>query len=135
MVKSGRYHWVNDIITSGRFKIEGYGQVECYVRLFNFERQISSDAVVEAIQNADNTNRWQPGRIEHLLAFGAKYAEEQLKYPLVALGSAPRFRDDRCVPFLDGTYTGGRHLYLHWWNDCWNSRSRFLAIREVDRFC
>jgi hypothetical protein len=88
---------------------------------------------IEAIRRADAVNPWEPGRIEHLLAFGAKYPEEQRSHPILALASVALVGGVPCVacPRWDGLL---RYLALPWWHRGWNRRCRFLAIRKLGLF-
>ncbi|MDO8510509.1 MAG: hypothetical protein Q7S15_02705 [bacterium] len=130
MVKAGKYDWVNDDITAKRFPIEGKGTVELEAKLFHFNRDIpSSEEGVRLITEDDREHPWEPAKIEHLLAFGEKYPEEQCKYPIIALGSVGEVGGYRCVPVLyrDGV---GRGLSLHYWDGLWSASYRFLAVRK-----
>ncbi|MFH1078588.1 MAG: hypothetical protein V1745_04920 [Patescibacteria group bacterium] len=71
----------------------------------------------------------RPALPEELLAFDAKYPEEMMKYPIVALGSETFVSGDRNVACLwsDGN---GRNLDLAWFDGDWSGRGRFLAVRK-----
>jgi hypothetical protein len=77
---------------------------------------------------------WIVGKIEHLLAFGAKYPDEQRKYPIIALGSFCSVYGNRVVPELwrDGRqgYTDRRNLNLSHWYCEWHESCRFLVVRK-----
>ncbi|MCX6819809.1 MAG: hypothetical protein NT019_00760 [Candidatus Adlerbacteria bacterium] len=130
MVAFGRYDWTNSDITAKRFPLKGagMGKVTVYAeaRLFHFDRDISSEKVVEAMK----AEGWEPALIEHLLAFGEKYPEEQRKYPIIGLGSVAQIGDFRYVPCL-GRFGRGRNLRLRWWGRGWYGGCRFLAVRPV----
>ena len=130
MIVAGHYDWRNDDITAKRFAPKGEGVVEYEAKLFHFDRNLSSEQAVEAIKSADTTNPWEPGKIEHLLSFGAKYPEEQRKYPIIGLGSVAEVDGDRDVPCL---YRSGaeRLLDLIWWDGGWGGSCRFLAVRQL----
>ncbi len=72
---------------------------------------------------------WEPGRIEHLLVFGGKYPDAQLKNPIVALGSVGKVGGDLYVPYL---YRCGseRNLCLGRFDGDWGAHYRFLAVRK-----
>ena len=126
MIAAGNYDWTNSDITAKRFSPKGEGTEQFEAKIFHFDRNISSEAAVEAIKVAG----WEPGKIEHLLAFGAKYPEEQRKYPIIGLGSVAKVDGYRYVPDLD---EGGRErdLDLDWWDDVWSDGCRFLAVRKL----
>jgi len=130
MIAAGRYDWKNSDITAKRFPVEGTGVVEFEARYFHFDHNISSENAVKEIEQADKDNPWMSAKIEHVLAHGASFPEEQRKYPIVGLGSVGRFDGYRRVPFL---YEGGsgRDLGLRWWDGGWPPICRFLAVRKV----
>ncbi len=129
MIIAGNYDWVNSDINARRFPVVGKGKVEFEDTLFDFGRNVSSEEAASLIAAADLTNPWAPGKIENLLAYGAKNPEEQRKYPIIALGSVGDVRDDRCVPLLDRRGSR-RSLDLGWWGNDWSSDCRFLAVRK-----
>ncbi|MDE2071576.1 MAG: hypothetical protein KGI70_02490 [Patescibacteria group bacterium] len=126
MVAAGNYDWKNDNITAKKFSVVGNGIEQFEVKVFHFDRTMSSEAAVEAIKAAG----FEPGKIEHLLSFGEKYPEEQRKYPITALGSVARVGGYRHVPYLY-RYDAERRLGLFWWVNGWNGRCRFLAVRKL----
>jgi len=130
MIAAGRYDWKNDGITAKRFPVTGEGRVKFEARYFHFDRSISSKDAVEEIKKADTENQWMPAKIEHVLAHGAIFPEEQRKYPIIGLGSVAEVNSDRRVPYL---YRSGsdRDLSLGWWVSDWSPGYRFLAVRKV----
>ncbi|MFA6463543.1 MAG: hypothetical protein WCV55_00900 [Candidatus Paceibacterota bacterium] len=128
MVVAGLYDWKNDNLDAKRFPVKGTGTTEVEAKIFHFNRNISSEDAKRLIEEAG----YEVAKTEHLLAFGAKYPDEQRKFPIVALGSAHEVVGDRRVPCLDGDVSR-RGLYLHWWDFGWNSDCRFLAVRKVTR--
>ena len=126
MIAAGHYDWKNDDITAKRFPVVGKGVEQFEAKVFHFDRAMSSEAVVEAIK-ADG---WELGKIEHLLAFGEKYPEEQRKYPIIALGSVAGVGGDRSVPYLSRD-DAERSLDLYWWGSDWDDDCRFLAVRKL----
>lgn len=129
MIAAGNYDWKNDDITAKRFPIVGTGRVEFEDTIFHFDRDISSEDAVKEIAAADPKNPWQPGKIENILAYGAKNPEEQRKFPIVGLGSVGEVGGRRYVPYL-GRSGSGRGLDLNWWGDCWVADYRFLGVRK-----
>jgi hypothetical protein len=130
MIDDGHYDWKNADITPKRFPITGKGIVEYEGCLVHFNRDTESAANIKAIESADTANPWSAGKIEHLLAFGAKFPEEQRKYPIIGLGSVAKVSGNRNVPGLWGSRSK-RNLYLPWFVDGWNVHCRFLAVRKV----
>ncbi|MBI2030537.1 hypothetical protein HYT05_02860 [Candidatus Kaiserbacteria bacterium] len=126
MIAAGRYDWKNSDITAERFSLVGDGVVDFEIKLFHFKRSISSEDADEAIKN----DGWESAKIEHLLAFGAKYPEEQRKFPIVGLGSSAQVSGGRYVPCLYGG-DSLRCLDLAWWGGGWAGYYRFLAVRKL----
>lgn len=122
MIALGRYGWEDSSITAERFPIVGAGVVECEYKLFSFGYPISfGDAVWRIVANG-----WQPGKIEHLLAFGAAKPDEQL---IVALGSLTGVGEARLASSIVGSGGGRRGLSLNWCNLGFTGGYRFLAVR------
>ena len=130
MIAAGNYDWKNSDITAKRFPVVGNGIEQFEAKLFHFDRNTVSQDNVDAIKADDPANPWEPGKIEHLLAFGAKYPEEQRKYSVIALGSVARVGGGRDVPCLR-RLGAGRDLDLFWLGYGWNGYCRFLAVRKL----
>ena len=130
MIAEGNYDWKNSDITAKRFPVVGNGIEQFEAKLFHFDRNTVSQDNVDAIKADDPANPWEPGKIEHLLAFGAKYPEEQRKYSVIALGSVARVGGGRDVPCLR-RLGAGRDLDLFWLGYGWNGYCRFLAVRKL----
>jgi len=129
MIAAGKYDWENNRITANRFPLVGSGVEQFNAKLFYFGRMTRSQNNVDAIK----ATGWELGKIEHLLAFGERYPEEQYKYPIVALGSFAKVFGFRHVPCLDRDYeaTFMRVLDLSWWGSDWRSDCCFLAVRKL----
>ncbi len=125
MIKSGKYDWSNSDITEKRFPVKGESQVELSGELVHLNRYLSSEEVIKEIER----RAMRPAKIEELLGFGAKYPEEQRKYPIIALGSVAEVGGFRYVPFL-GRHNSERYLRLTWWGSVWSDFYRFLAVRN-----
>ena len=134
MIAAGNYDWIDSDITAARFPVKGAGLVEYEYKLVHLDKDIDSDpdkdidsdSAKERIEKDD----WQVGGIEHLLAFGVKYPDEQRKYPIIALGSVVEVYGSRsvaCLLRLDAE----RRLRLHWWSTPWHRDCRFLVVRKV----
>lgn len=128
MVAAGRYDWKHDDITAEHFPITGNGVITLETKLFHFNRLIQSEEATKLIVSADLNNSWQVAKIEHELAYGTAYPEEQRKFPIIALGSSCELGGARFVPCL-GRYGTQRDLYLDNWCDYWEADGRFLAFR------
>ncbi len=132
MIKAGNYDWVDSDITAKRFPVKSTGADEWEFKMFHFDRSISSEDAVASISADDVVNPWQPAGIEHLLTYGKHNPEEQLKYPIVALGSVGKVYGRRYVPYLNGSGSE-RDLSLGWWVNDWFARYRFLGVRKVKK--
>ncbi|MFA6446671.1 MAG: hypothetical protein WCW31_00245 [Patescibacteria group bacterium] len=68
---------------------------------------------------------------EELLALDAKYPEEKIKFPMVALGSETDVDGHRNVACLwsDGA---GQRLRLVWFDSDWHGNDRFLCVRKEE---
>lgn len=126
MVAAGCYDRKNWDIDSKNFKVEGRGRIEVDLELVHFGRVMSSDEVLKELYQKG----LRPAKLEELLAFGAKYPDEQRKYPVVALGSVWRlWNGDRRIPSLGGN-AGSRGLDLIRLDGVWDVFCRFAAVRK-----
>jgi len=87
MIERGKYDWKNDEITPKNFKIEGSGEIPVDLVLVHFGESITTQDVKQRLSDQGLVS----AKIEHLLAFGARYPELQRKFPVVALGSGRAF--------------------------------------------
>lgn len=122
MIEAGQYARVNSDINSTAFPIKRGKTVEVETQLVGFDKTMSSEAVLTELDRMG----LRAANIMELLAFGAKYPEEQKKNPVVALGSVGMVLGHRCVAYL--YYVSGRRgLGLLWFDDDWDPYARFLA--------
>jgi hypothetical protein len=91
----------------------------------HMDRDASTDEVLAEMDRKG----LRPALYEELLGFALKYPDEQLKYPIVALGSGTSVRGLRYGAFL---WYGddGRYLDLRWIDYDWYAYYRFLAVRK-----
>lgn len=115
------------------FPVPGLGKQRFEARYFHFNRSISTKDVRKGIAEEDPSNPWMPAAVEHVLAHGATFPEEQRKYRIVGLGApwveVPN-RNTPCTPCLGG---GGRRRMFwarHHWR-LWKPDDRFLAVRPI----
>lgn len=130
MTTAGRYDWVNSNITKELFPIADHDCGDFEGRYFHFGRKISSEEAVQRIEKEDPNNPWSRSRLPQQLSFGAKFPEEQRKFPIVALGSVAEVEGGRRVPYLDGSGSH-RGLRLYGWGGDWLPAVRFLAVRRI----
>ena len=133
MIRAGEYDRIE--ISEKNFDISGKGKgiVEFEPKLFVFEYHTgSSDEKCRLIIKDDPDNPWMPAEIEHILAYGETFPDEQKKYDIYGLGSSCTVNGNRVAPVLDHFFC--RDLKLKSWhqgyNDC-RHKVRFLAVRKA----
>lgn len=128
--ESGQF---NTDITEYRFPIARAGLAdEWEFKVFWFGENVegfSSEGAKGRIEKEDSFNPWQVAGIEHLLTYGQYNPNEQLKYPIVALGSVGWVNGFRSVPCLI-MFRSGRYLSLGRLANKWHAGYRFLAVRK-----
>lgn len=129
MIVAGRYDWTNSDITSERFPVKGAGKMEYENKIFHFGRNISSEEATRLIIADDTSNPWKPWKTEQSLAYGTKYPDDQMKGPLVGLGSSAELDGNRNVLILFKVGSR-RYLRLHGWRGDWSGHYRFGASRK-----
>lgn len=138
MVGDGQYDLINDNdFSAADFQLTGKGKEEAVLYLIPLGHSVTDD---EAVRTLDWLG-YRPAKIEHLLAFGAKYPTKQLESPIVALGTVltdPLGR--RYVSYLDRFedrfMPPKRILYLFTEvqsGNQWNEGCRFLVVRKLAR--
>jgi hypothetical protein len=136
MIAAGNFAWKSNKITSESLPIqkETDGKVVFETVEFFFNWGISSEKAKKEIANEDPDNPWQPAKIEHMLAYSAQHPEQQMKYPIIGLGSIAKIGDRNFVPRL---YRGGTDpflfLYANDWDGGWGPLCRFLAVRKTTK--
>jgi hypothetical protein len=128
MIKAGNYDWENYDINDKNFPVVGVGQEEHKLVLVHLDKAVTTKEALEEI----GRRGLLPAKLEHLLAFGAKYPEKQREFPIVELGSGWVNPDgSRHVAFLFEV-VGRRGLRLRWGDpgDQWGGHSRFLAVSK-----
>lgn len=126
MIAAGKYDYANEHITAENFPVKGEGAVNAEVVLVHFDRPIESDDAVKELAQLG----LEPAKLEHLLAFGAKFSKIQREFPIVGLGSSwVRPRGSRHVPCLRED-SRMRSLDLYYWDAAWPARFRFAAVRK-----
>lgn len=126
MVRLGKYDRASDVITSKHFPTKRTGKAEFEIKLFHFDRNISSE---DAIKEMDEKG-YRPAECCELLAFGAKYPDVQREFLIVALGSAWQDRFDRRVVAVLLGGVSWRDLYMDNFDGGWDGRYRFAAVRK-----
>lgn len=125
LIARGEYDWkYEDIVKKFSFDTLTIGEWE--FKPIDPKRQISSIDAKELC----GLDGWSAGQLEHLLVFGAMFPDAQKKNPIIALGSVCELDGGQRVPGL-WYVDSERDLGLIWWDDDWNARCRFLAVRKV----
>lgn len=122
MISAGHYDWVSDSIMSERFLSKGSGLATSF-GFVHFNYDISSE---DAVKEMDKRGL-RPADLAELLAFGAVFPKEQLRYPIVELVSVAEVGGARYVACLR-RFGSRRRLSLSRWDDGWDASCRFLAV-------
>lgn len=130
MIAAGNYGSHNGYITRSYFPITGKGTAKFEAKLIDLNGNLCSSDVKHRIMRTDTERPWEPCKIEHLLAFGKQFPNEQRKYPIVALGTCVEVDGEPKVPFLYSV-DSKRTLLLERWNVDWLGNCRFLAVRKI----
>lgn len=128
MIAAGKYPEgaVNQNITVDNFPVKGEGAVDLDAVLLHPNRDIKTD---DALKEMDQLGL-RPATLPELLAFGAKYPDIQLQFPIVELADvwvSPR--GHRCFAYLHG-WDGRRRVRLLYGDGGWPAHCRFLAFRK-----
>ena len=125
-IRDGKYDYVNGNITEKNFPTNRKGTTKLDIVLVHLDRNVSSE---DAIKELDKLGL-RPAELHELLAFGAKYPDEQRKHPIVALGSVwQHLNGFWIVPYLWHD-DSGRRLCLHWFDNDWSASYRFAGVRK-----
>ena len=134
MVMAGKYDLMNDSdIRIENLSATTKSSVNVELYLIHLNRVITDVGVIQYL----DVLGLKPAKIEHLLAFGAKYPSKQLDFPIVALGSNvidPLGR--HYTSYLDTmTDVRGQKRLLYLFsevepNNSWSENCRFLAVRK-----
>ncbi|MDP3999764.1 MAG: hypothetical protein Q8P76_04240 [bacterium] len=124
--EDGQFDWVHSDITEKNFPITKRPNGEADLKMFHFNRDISSDQVIQEM----NKEGYRPAELPEGLAHAKANPDEQRKYPIVILGSVWRdFLGRRFVPYRCSD-SDERGLYLNWFDREWLEGYRFLAVRK-----
>lgn len=128
MIDSGKYDWKNVDISLEGIIVEGEGRVEKDLVLVHLNRNVSFEETLNEIDRRG----LKPETLESLLAFGAKFPDQQREFPIIALEAemsiAPFICGVICLDEsasrrnLDMVYCSPGHRF--------GSRCRFLASRK-----
>jgi hypothetical protein len=124
-VMSGHYRHIDQRITASHFPPSGNGAMNCRLRLIKPHFTATTREVLAEIRERGLI----PARIEHLLAFGARFAEKQRQFAVAALGSGW----EGFIPLLSmhGDPPARSLEALHE-SSIWDPECRFLVV-EVQK--
>ncbi len=125
LVELGHYSWTSKSVNSSNFHSKKHGRAEVQTELISLNRMVSSDGAL--MELADRGYRH--ATLHELLAFGVKYPDVQLHFPVVAIGSVCEVHGNRYVAYLYRDDLG-RYLFLYWFEYSWVGSVRFLAVRK-----
>ncbi len=125
MIVAGKYDKVNESVVK-KFSFDPVTIGEWEFKLVSTDKPISPEVAKELCEG----DGFQEAKLEHLLAFGAMFPEEQKKNPVIASASVGGIDGDPHVPLL-WFREGERRLALRWWSSAWRNNDRFLSVRKV----
>lgn len=133
VVLKSAFDWVDDFYATISFEpiSRCHGVWTAVPREVSFEYvHLGRDASTDDVLAKMDRQGLRPALYGELLAFGAKYLDEQRKFPIVALGSVCRFSGGGLyVACLDG-FGSGCGLRLLGVGHDWYGSCRFLAVRK-----
>lgn len=126
MVAAGKYDLIypHGFVDSETYPINGQGVIECKLKLINVRNGLGSEKLAEYFASF----KLIPPSAEHVLAFGAKYPEQQRKITIVGVGDNFWNKGSNGL-FLDEVGSGRR---LSWCTSgpgsYWSGGICFLAV-------
>jgi hypothetical protein len=134
MIAAVRLDSIGESFKGKRFLIDGKGRMELEAKLFHFNRSIGSHEAERLMMAHDRTNPWEQAKIEHLMAYGEIFPDEQKMYPIAGLGTISVEKKDRsgCVAVLNWSRGSGRCLHAHAldYSYGFEDNTRFLIVRK-----
>ncbi len=120
-----RVHTFKFFVPIERCKAVSKENREATLEYVHMNRDASTDEVLAEMDRKG----LRPALYEELLGFAEKYPDEQLKYPIVALGSESHVFPINGVACL-WRFRNGRSLIVHSFDGVWHDSCRFLAVRK-----
>jgi hypothetical protein len=127
MIEAGHYDFVYPGLTFERFPIDGTGIHKVEVAIVGLDRNVDWPHILNELQALG----LRPARLEHLLALGAQYPNEQRKYAIDALGTIAPVGACGDAAFLYGDITqrGIKVIHLDEDETVFLPTGRHLALR------
>lgn len=123
MLAKAKFNHVSHLITPENFPVTPPGASHNKAKLFHFKQELYPE---EAIRRM-NKKGYEPAKIQHLIAFGIDFPEEQNRSNILALGSVLEHEDGyKEYPYL----FGDRCIDTHYFDDTTEKSDRFLGIRK-----
>lgn len=127
LILAGKYDHLDHDINENNFHLEERRRkIRLGFKLFNFNRPISSKNIISQMAKRG----YRPSGVEEILLFGELRPDFQRYHPIVALNAI--FTDSKMysrVIVLSGDLSR-RYIYLAWLGTQWETRYRFLGIKE-----
>lgn len=126
LLSEGKYDWTNPDVTFEHYRIEpcsGIWRVTCDLVHPNTKHRTE-----DALFQMGSLGLRRP-RIEHCLAFGAKYPEEQRKHPIITACAPWVLRGGSGLLPVLSEFADDRGLYLGVVGSGWDPGCRWLAVR------
>lgn len=129
LAEAGGYGHISDQvrqqISGNRFlRSTKHGRESLIIARIQFGQEILSDQANVLFHSVALRS---PGIVE-LLHWGIQYPEQQLQFPIVALGAITQVDKTCCLVFLDGDTISSKDLLLVPYYRFWESNARFLTI-------
>ncbi len=127
-IARGNYDRTNPDVTEKNFPVTADQLGEWEWSLFCFDCILPSEEIIRLMRD----HGFEPAQIGHILAFGERYPEEQLKYDLIiGLGSIAKINLNLLISVF-GLWgcRGERGLDLFWFADRWRGSDCFLGVRR-----
>lgn len=126
-VARGGYGWRHGDLTEDLFPITGDRAGDLRLKLFHFNRSLSSEEAIRLIEE----DGFEPAKTGDVLVFGENFPDVQRRHPVIGLGSVADVDLKPSVPAL--WFDGDRRtLDLIWYDGDWHRNYRFLGVRAVE---
>lgn len=124
-VKAGHYNWAHLDINSKNLPITRHDTANIEIELIHLNKDVLFE---QALRDIGEVNR-RPIEFQETLAFGEKYPDTQLQFPIAALGyifkNQHRYNFIICLDNRDGI---NRNLKLEWKDRILKKNYRFAVV-------
>lgn len=135
MIENGKYERIEPFIglvkTQNIKPYQRLKEVRQYeMRILHTKKYYCTEKILKAIQEIDIQYPWKPARLEHLLAFGANYPQEQAEHQVIALGTPMRYGEYTHFPRLENLHHR-RGVSIIEDDGIWQLTDTFLIFRPL----